>query len=293
VVWLLYRLRRDRLAETLALTLVTTYAFFLGGQWLQRWQVAVLPEKSGDLIALLLVAGGVLALCHLTGALLRSREHLTSWRTRLLRGAVVVLSVVLVLTVVGEFTKHWVQGSPARAAQRMRYPDGSWPAGGPPTYITTRHPWSVAADGKGEPSVDQVRRTWHELTGRPMTDRTILLTSRADLLATTPVHSFIAWKSIYSHPYGRFMARRDLLRRVSRCPDAHCAWQLLRDNPYDRVDGLVLTRTDAGLHLSITVDEFPNGWVITPIDFRPGLFTRPYFVRRDAGDVAVIALARR
>jgi len=293
VVWLVYRMRRNRLAETLALTLVTTYAFFLGGQWLQRWQVALLPEKSAQLIALLLVAAGVLAACDLAGALLRSRRHLPAWRSRLFRGVVVVLSVVLVLTVVGDFTKHWVQGSQARAAQRMRYPDGSWPAGGPPTYYTTRHPWSVEADGKGEPSVDQVRRTWHELTGHRMSDRTLLLTSRADLLATTPVHSFIAWKSIYSHPYGRFMARRDLLRRVSRCPDARCAWQLLRDNPYDRLDGLVLTRTAAGLHLSITTDVFPNGWVITPIDFRPGLFTRPYFVRRDTGDVAVIALARR
>ena len=299
VLWLLLRLRRSRLAETLALTLATTYAFFLGGQWLQHWQVAVLPEKSGDLISLLLVASGVLALCDVTGALLRPREHrgiratLGARWNRWSRAVAVLLSVAVVLTAMGDFTGNWVTGSRARAAERMRYPDGSWPAGGPPTYPTTRHPWSVLPDGKGEPSVDQVRKTWQQLTGRPMSDRTLLVTSRADLLATTPVHSFIAWKSIYSHPYGRFMARRDLLRQMSRCPDARCAWQLLRDNPYDRVDGLVLDKSDAGLHLSTTTDIFPNGWVITPIDFRPGLFARPYFVRRDAGDVAVIALARR
>ena len=289
VVWLLFRVRRCRLAETLALTLVTTYAFFLGGQGLQRWQVAILPEKSASLITVLLVTCGVLALCDLTGALLRSSGR----RARLLRAVAVVLSVGVVLTAVGVFTATWVTGSKARAAERMRYPDGSWPAGGPPTYPTTRHPWSVLADGRGEPSVDRVRTTWRQLTGHKMSERTLLLTSRADLLATTPVHSFIAWKSIYSHPYGQFMPRLDLLRQVSRCPDARCAWQLLRDNPYDRVDGLVLTRTDAGLHLSVATDIFPNGWVITPVDFRSGLFARPYFTRRDAGDVAVIALARR
>lgn len=295
VLWLLVRLRRCRLAETLALTLFTTYAFFLGGQWLQQWQVAVLPEKCGHLLSVLLVASGVLALCELTGALLGSPNRggtRTTRRTRSFRGVAAVLSVVVVLSAVGDFTQSWVIGSQARAAERMRYPDGSWPAGGPPAYVTTRHPWSVLADGKGEPSVDQVRATWRRLTGGPMSDRTLLVTSRADLLATTPVHSFIAWKSIYSHPYGRFAARDDLLRRVSRCRDARCAWQLLRDNPYDRVDGLVLNRTDAGLQLSVTTDIFPNGWVITPVDFRPGLFAGPYFVRRDAGDVAVIALRR-
>jgi galactan 5-O-arabinofuranosyltransferase len=203
-----------------------------------------------------------------------------------------VLTVALALTLVGEFTWHWELGSQVRAAQRTRYPDGSWPAGGPPHYRTTRHPWSVVADGAGEPSVDQVRATWRRLTGRPLSDRTMLVTSRADLLATTPVHSFIAWKSIYSHPYGRFQARRHLLRRVSRCADARCAWRLLRDNPYDRVDGLVLTRTDAGLRLAVATDTFPNGWVITPIDFPPALFRAPYFSRRDVDDVAVIALAR-
>jgi galactan 5-O-arabinofuranosyltransferase len=290
VVWLVLRVRRCRLAETLALTLAATYAFYLGGQWLQRWQVAVLPEKSGTLIAALLATSGVLALYELLGALLRSSGQR---RVGLLRAVAVAVSAALVLTAVGSFAATWVIGTKARAAQRMRYPDGSWPSGGPPTYPTTRHPWSVLADGRGEPSVDQVRATWRQLTGRSMSDRTLLVTTRADLLATTPVHSFIAWKSIYSHPYGRFTARLDLLRHASRCADARCAWRLLRDNPYDRVDGLVLTRTAAGLHMDVATDIFPNGWVTTPIDFRPGLFSRPYFTRRDAGDVAVVALSRR
>jgi galactan 5-O-arabinofuranosyltransferase len=284
VGWLVLRARTVPLAASLAVALGTTYAFFVGGQLLQRFDVAVLPEKSDELLAALLVTGGVLALVDLAGVL-RGRPT----RVAVVSAATAV-AVALALPAAVAHAQHWLVGKPVLAAQQMRYPDGSYPAGGLPDPTTTRHPWGVSPLGT-DPSTDQVTDAWRRLTGRPLGAGTVLVTVRADLLATNPTHSFIAWKSIYSHPDGRFAERLALLRRVSRCETPRCAWQLLRDNPFDRVDGLVLTTGPGGLRLPVTTDVFPDGWVQQPVTFRPALFTGPLFERRVVGNVVVVALA--
>src|SRR3712207_7238233 len=55
---------------------------------------------------------------------------------------------------------------------------------------------------------------------------------------------FVAYKSIYSHPNGRFEDRVALLEEVAACPTSACAARLLRDNDADPVDGLVLQRSE-------------------------------------------------
>jgi len=288
VVWVLVRLARTPrasrgLSGALAVLLATTYLFFVGGQLLAPLGVAVLPEKSGELLRALLVTCGVLGLS----------DAYVAARTRAAGRAVVgvlagVLVLSLALTAAAGFAGHWLIGRPVLAAQQMRYPDGSYPAGGLPDPRTTRHPWSVPALPTG-PSTDAVATTWRRLTGTALSDRTVLVTSRVDLLATTPVHPFTAWKSIYSHPYGQFDARLALLRRVSRCPDSRCAWLLLRDNRFDRVDGLVLTARSSGeFGVTLTSDRFPDGWAFAPVDFAPALFQTPLFARSRVGDVLVV-----
>jgi galactan 5-O-arabinofuranosyltransferase len=286
VGWLVLRVRTSALALSIGIALVTTYAFFLGGQWLQRWDVAVLPEKSDELILALLVAGGVLALLDLV-LLVDARAGRSASRV-----LTAVLAVAVAVPLVVGHAEHWLVGRRVLAAQQMRYPDGSWPSGGRPDPTTTRHPWSVSTTGT-DPSVDQVRAGWERLTGRALGSGTVLVTSRADLLATTPVHPFTSWKNIYSHPNGQYERRLALLQEVARCTTPGCAWRLLRDNPFDRVDGLVLTRTEAGLRLAVTDDAFPEGWRLVPVVFADSLFRGPLFERRDVGTVAVVALARR
>jgi galactan 5-O-arabinofuranosyltransferase len=286
VGWLAVRVRTVPLAAGLAVALGTTYSFFVGGQLLQRYGVAVLPEKSDELIVALLVIGGVLALVDLL-ALLRGRP---AGITAVLAGTVAAAAIALPVAL--GHAQHWLVGRPVLAAQQTRYPDGSYPAGGLPDPSTTRHPWGVSPLGT-DPSTDQVAEAWQRLTGRPLGSGTVLVTARADLLATNPTHSFLAWKSIYSHPDGRFAQRLALLQRVSRCRTPRCAWQLLRENPFDRVDGLVLTASPEGLRLPVTTDDFPDGWVLRPVNFPPSLFDGPLFSRRVVGNVVVIALAAR
>ena len=284
LVWLVRRLRTDRLAAAVALALGSSYAFFVGGQWLQRYGVAVLPEKAADLLVLLLVASGVLGLAELATGVLRVSP------TAPARVLTLALVAVLAVPALGTFRAHWVSGIRASTAHHVRYPDGTWPSGGPPENPAThKHPWSVTPQGIDEPSVRQVSDAYGSLGGR-LDDKTVLVTSRADLLATTPVHPFTAWKSIYSHPAGRFEGRLALLRQASGCLNARCLWRLLHDNQFDRVDGLVLTRSEQGLRLAVTTDRFPDGWETTPVTFPAGLFRAPWFDRRDVGDVAVIRL---
>jgi galactan 5-O-arabinofuranosyltransferase len=284
LVWLVRRARTDRLAAAVALALGSSYAFFVGGQLLQRYGVAVLPEKAGELLVLLLVAAGVLGLAELATTVLRVSP------TAPARALTLALVVVLAVPAVGTFRTHWVTGIRASTAHHIRYPDGTWPSGGPPDDPAThKHPWSVTPQGIGEPSVRQVGDAYRALGGR-LDDRTVLVTSRADVLATTPVHPFTAWKSIYSHPNGRFEDRLAVLRQATGCLNSRCMWRLLHDNHFDRVDGLVLTRSEAGLRLSVTTDLFPDGWQTVPVTFPAGLFKAPWFDRRDVGDVAVIRL---
>lgn len=286
VPWLVLRARTDRLAEALAVALATTYAVFVGGQWLQRFGVAILPEKSAPLIIALLVVSGVLALGE---AWHRSAARLAGpGRVLVATSVAVILSVVLSLV----HTQLWVSGRPPLAAQQMRYPDGSYPSGGVADPETTRHPWSVT-NSPLEPSVAEVEQQWRDLTGRALDSGTVLVSSRADILATRPVHPFVMWKSIYSNPFGQFEDRLALLRRVSACQSPRCAAGLLRENPFDRVDGLILTRTRQGLRLSITTDRFPDGWELTRLHFDERLFRGPWFQRRDVGGVVVVALSDR
>lgn len=283
VLWLAFRVRSDRLAEALAVALATTYAVLLGGQWLQRFDVAILPEKSDHLISALLVVSGVLALIEVWRS---SSAHLhRPGRVLVATCVAVLLSVLLSL----EHAQHWVSGRPPLAAQQMRYPDGGYPAGGVADPDTTRHPWSVT-NSPLEPSVEEVEKAWRDLTGKGLDSGTVLVSSRADILATTPVHPFVAWKSIYSHPFGQFEDRLALLQRVSACETARCAAEMLRENPFDPVDGLILTRTAQGLRLSVTTDQFPDGWALTWVHFDEQLFTGPWFERLDVGRVVVVAL---
>jgi galactan 5-O-arabinofuranosyltransferase len=289
VAWLVWRARSNRLAESLAVALTAAYAYFLGGECLQRFDVALLPQKAGDLVAALLAVGTVLALCEVAGkgSFGPLRRVLPGRRRR-----EVAVAVACVLAVVGAVTvaNATALGKQRWTALHTRYPDGSYPAGGPTTAVTTRHPWDVSP---GDPSVARVMRAWTALSGhRPDAD-TVLVTVRADLLATSPVHPFIAWKSIYSHPEGRFAARLALLHKVGRCADSRCAARLLTHNPFDHVDGLVMSGSGEQLELPVAVDTFPDGWAKQRVLFPRALFRAPYFSVRQVGTVTVVALRNR
>ena len=279
VVWVVLRVRRSRLAEAMALALVSSYAVVVVGQLLQRFDVAILPEKSSELCEALLVISGLCGIARLAPSLLARGGP---GARRLAVGLAVALGVWgAVQLQVGDLVP------PGTVSQHVRYPDGTFPAGGPPPQGSHWHPWGVPHENTG-PSVVEVQRAWQRLTGGPLDSSTVLVSARADVPETVPVHTFVPWKSIYSHPNGRFEARVRLLQRVGECPTARCAAELLRGNDYDAVDGLLLNRSGNGYYTSVAVDTFPEAWQTVRIPFDPELFAAPYFRRVDLAEATLI-----
>ena len=272
--------RVNRLAAGLALALIGSYLTLLAGAVATRFDVGLLAFKTGHLIIAIQVVCGVLGLGAIFTWLLRQP-------TRRLVSQLVVTGVAAVLSVslVSYYTSEWVVGEQALRAQTTRYPDGSWPEG-----ASLAPSWYPARLDPGDPSVEQVLDTWDRVSGGLPRSETVLVTTRVDLLATTPVYAFVPLKSIYSHPNALFEERVALLQQVARCPDPRCAADLLRNNEFDSVDGLILERDGRYLSLAVYVDNFPNKTRLSPVTFPARLFQAPYFNRRDVGRWAVISL---
>lgn len=281
LVWLVLAVRRSRTAAELLLVLVTGYAVVVGGQLLQPWGVAVLPEKSAELIEATYAAAAVLGV----------RAAWFRWRARArpsprTRATAVVAAAVLGLLVAGQAVGRGMV-DPSRPAQSMRYPDGSFPAGGAAPASPRWHPWGVLPGDAG-PSVSEVDAAWRDLTGRGLDKDDVLLTARADVAAIIPVHLAIAWKSIYSHPHAQFEQRLDLIRTLADCGDPACASSILRSDELDVVDGLVLNTDDDGPYLTVTVDTFPDGWVRERVPIAQRVLTAPYFQVAEVDGVLVV-----
>jgi galactan 5-O-arabinofuranosyltransferase len=273
--------RADRLAGGLALALTGTYLTLLAGAVAEHFDVGLLAFKTAVLVISVQTVCGVLGLLGVLAWLLRRPT-----RHRTAQLAVTATGAVLAVSLVSHFTAEWIVSERALRPQITRYPDGSWPEG----RAGLEPFWYPARVSAGDPSVAEVVETWDRLSGAMPRSETVLVTTRVDLLATTPVYAFVPLKSIYSHPNAQFEARVALLRRAAACGDPRCAAELLRDNPYDRVDGLILERDADILTLAVYVDNFPNLHSFVPVDFPADLFRPPYFQRRDVGRWSVISV---
>ena len=297
VVWMVEvawrRLRRrdlddgtGELAGAMGLALAGCLATLALGSLAEQADVGLLTFKAQDAMRTVLLAAAVLGAAdwlrrglgrHLSGQGARPTwAHL----------APVVLTAAAAATAAYALADWWVTGRPALVAQTTRYPDGSVPTGDPAQMPHIR----VLFVDPSDPSVTAVRGAWRRLRPDVPLSDAVLVTSRVDLLATTPVHGFLAYKSIYSHPNGRFEDRIALLEMVAACPTSACAAGLLRDNDLDAVDGLVLQREGQSLVLPFMVDDFPDRTRRAQVAFPDPVLTGPEFARSELGRIVVVAL---
>ncbi|MDP9432470.1 MAG: arabinofuranosyltransferase, partial [Actinomycetota bacterium] len=287
------RLRRHDLDEraadvtgALGLALAGCLATLGLGAIAEQFDVGLLAFKTKDAVIMILLAAGVLGAADW---LRRGRRQDGGHQARAREGArfaPVVLAAVAAATAGYSLADSWVTGRSALVAQTTRYPDGSVPTGNAAQepYIRTLFV------RRSDPSVAAVRAAWRSLRPDVPLSDAVLITTRVDLLATTPVHAFVAYKSIYSHPNGRFEERVALLEEVAACPSSACAAALLRDNDFDRVDGLVLQREGGLLELPFMVDDFPNRTRRAEVAFPDRVLSGPEFVRTELGRIVVVAL---
>jgi len=280
VLWLVVTARRDRVSAALGIVLVGGYLTVIGGGALQRLDVGLLTFKADALVVSVQVAAGVLGLVQ---AIAWAAVRL-SRPVGLPVVAGVLLTVVLAAPMAVRFTDEWVTGGSALLAHDTRYPSGAWPEG----HVAGGRVASPAFTAASDPPVSVVLDAWHELSGRTDDSSTVVVTTRVDLIATTALHPFVTWKSIYSHPNGQFEERVRLLHEVASCARPSCAATLLRENPYDAVDGLVLNRRGNDLLMPYEVDQFPDRLRREVVVFPAELFRGPNFRVTAVGRVTVI-----
>ena len=273
-----------RLAGSLGLALTACLVTLRLGAQAEQADIGFLAFKTQDALLSVLLAAGVLGAADVLRRLsTRQGGGQPAWPASVLAALVVTGAAA---TAAYHLADTWVTGRSALVAQTTRYPDGSVPTGRPgqEPYVGT-----LFVDPQ-DPPVASVRSAWRTLRpDRPLSEA-VLVTSQVDLLATTPVHGFLAFKSIYSHPNGRFEDRVAVLERVAACPSSACAAALLRDNEHDRVDGLVLQREADHLVLPFMVDDFPDRTRPARVAFPDDLLRGPEFVRTELGRLVVIAL---
>ena len=278
--------RTGELAGALGLALAGCLATLALGALAQQADVGLLAFKTRDAVLTVLLAAGVLGAADwLRRGLLRQGpgDPARAWAARL---APVLLTAAAAATAGHSLADRWVTAGPALVAQTTRYPDGSAPTGDPAQEPHRRTLFVHPTD----PSVDAVRSAWRSLRPDVPLSEAVLVATRVDLLATTPVHGFVAPKSIYSHPNGRFEDRVALLEQVAACRSSGCAARLLRGNDLDRVDGLVLHREGDALVLPLMVDDFPDRTRRVEIAFPDEVLRGPEFDRTELGRVVVVAL---
>ena len=278
--------RTGELAGSLGLALAGCLVTLGLGALAERADIGFLAFKTRDAVITILLAAGVLGaadwLRRWFGRARTGRPARAPWATRL---AAVVLAAAAAGSAAYHFTDVWVTGHYALVAQTTRYPDGSVPTGDP---ADKPHIGTLFVR-PSDPPVVAVRGAWGSLRPDVPLSEAVLVTSQVDLLATTPVHGFMAYKSIYSHPNGRFEERVASLEEVAACDTSACAAELLR-NGLDPVDGLVLQRDGESLVLPYMVDDFPNRTVPAKVTFPDRVLTGPEFERIELGRIVVIAL---
>ena len=292
VAW--HRLRRDDLggrssevAGALGLALVGCLATLELGALAERFDIGFLAFKTQDAVLAVLLSAGVLGVADWLRRW-QQRERAAPRAPWAVRLVAVVLAGAAAATAAAHLADYWATGRPALFAQTTRYPDGSNPSGDPDQQPLV----NVLFVAPDDPPVEDLRAAWRELRPDVPLSEAVLVTSQVDLLATTPVYGFLAYKSIYSHPNGRFEDRVALLEEVAACGSSECAAELLRDNEFDAVDGLVLRRDGDSLVLPYMVDDFPDRTVPAEVAFPDRVLRGPEFERTELGRIVVIALRR-
>ncbi|GIG91338.1 arabinofuranosyltransferase [Plantactinospora endophytica] len=122
-------------------------------------------------------------------------------------------------------------------------------------------------------------------TGHP-----VVLTGHSDLMALNPYYGFVQWNANYSHPTAQFNRRITFLGELARSGSPAEFAGRLRDNPYDRVDVVVLHVVEDRLVFRFHADAFPFGTARREISFPRGLVTPEHFEVTTVNDTLVAVL---
>jgi galactan 5-O-arabinofuranosyltransferase len=278
---------RRRLGEGLLLTVLAGYIVLAGGLVITALGNPILAFKTTAFVVYVSSAAGIVGICHLgrvVGGWAAGRGAAQRVAEVPQRAAAALLTLVCLAAALW-FVNNWGQGQTVTFAHARTLPDGTQPTHA--DELTEEDEEALPYGMMPPLSVDSILA----LLDTDPDDTPVLVTDRVDLLATTATHPFVTWMSIYSNPFGQFDDRVNFLKELSRTDDPADFAERARDNPYDAIDGFVLTRGGGGWVLRVRVDDFPDGGMMERIVFDLDQFDRTVWDVRRFGDTVVVDAA--
>ncbi len=267
-VWLVVAARRSPLAQALGAVVVCGYVWYGLSTLALAVGQSLLALRIGPIIYAALAVAGVVGVVEGLQAL-RGRLSGAQW------GPVVPVAIVLAL--VGAVAL--VQTLPYVVATDQAYTD--------------YYPSGLTALGESRPLDDgawnaQLDSTIAELSGKAP-EQLVVLSTHSPLYALLPFHSFQELSPQYANPLADFDARRLAVESWARSTSTADLVHQLDTSPWRPPTVFVLRSGADGLHMTMSVDEFPRAVDLKRYEvvFPDGLFTGPGFVTRDVGPFLV------
>lgn len=267
-MWLILAVRRSSLAQALGVVVVCGYLWFGLSILALAVGQSLLAFRIEPIIRLVLAVAGVI------GAV-ESLQALRGRLSRIQRDAVVPIAAVLAL--VGAVSL--VQTAPVVLTVDQAYSDYY------PTGLTALGTTNPVDDGAWNAQLDAAIA---ELTGKAP-KQLVLLSTDTPLFALLPFHSFQQVSPQYANPLADFDGRRAAVQSWARSNSTADLLHRLNASPWQPPTVFVLRREVDGLHMTMTVDDFPRTLDLRRYEvlFPQTLFAGPGFASRDVGPFLV------
>lgn len=266
---------REPLSRSLLIFLAAVYVWHALGYLMIVFGVPLMSFKMRELVPLILICAAVLALARAAGLAQRRSD----WQRvrRVATVAVAGLCLVLADGYVGDI----INGSFPALAHNTQLPDGRLP----------RHHTETPEPDRRLPSAEALHQAIDARYHGP--GHPVVLSDRQDLYAFYPYYGFVEYQFAYSHPAARFHDRITLLEAMQSMPFPDQFAGTLDNNPYDRIDVLVLQRKTGGCLRFRFVDEnFPDGGKSRELCLPAAAIDDQHFDAVDVGDY-LVAVRRR
>ncbi|MEO3819691.1 arabinofuranosyltransferase [Plantactinospora sp. B24E8] len=228
---------REALSRALLVLLVSTYVWHAVGFLFLVVSKPLMSFRMRELVPVILLAAAAMALVRVAGY---AHRHLTA----AVVGRLAATGGVLLAVFAGDRFVDVVLADIHHAHNRT-LPNGQLPGFHRPEAVA----WKPAPA-----RLSEIIDARYQGPGRP-----VVLTANSDLMALYPYYGFVQFNANYSHPTGRFKQRLAFLTELGRSASPAEFAARLRDNPYDRVDVIVLPVKDDKLLFRYRADEFPFG----------------------------------
>lgn len=92
-----------------------------------------------------------------------------------------------------------------------------------------------------------------------LSNKVFLTSGFPELEARLPYYNFISYNINLSHPAGQFTKRHDFILDLAKSKDAAEFYSKLKNNPFQKIDGLILYGDTENYYLYFWLDNYPNG----------------------------------